>query len=153
MRIKGFTLLELLIGLTVCGFLLFSGLVSWSQWRQKNERQLLINEIKTAIHYAKIQAISYGRPLLLSSKNSNHDWSKGMNLTLVQRDSKQLLHQWGWENPNWTVRWLGVNGLNNIIITGSASNALNNGRFILKNKNTGETIELVLNRLGRVRQA
>jgi prepilin-type N-terminal cleavage/methylation domain-containing protein len=154
MKKKGFTLLELLFGLAICSILLFIGFSSWIHFKQRNEQDLLVNEIITAIHYAKIQAISYGRPLRLSSKKPNADWSSGMNLSLADVDinTEQLLHQWSWKDNNWNVEWVGVKGLNNIIITNTASNAMSNGRFILHNKHSDEKIILILNRLGRVRR-
>jgi len=147
MKKNGFTLLELLISITVCGFLLFSAFSHWIQFKQRNEVQLLIREIKTAIHYAKIHAINHRRPLILSSDN----WSKGMSL--VQSGTEKLIHQWSWTNGSSDVHWFGVNGLNSIVITGSIGNAMSNGQFVITNKHSGERVVLVLNRLGRVRQA
>jgi prepilin-type N-terminal cleavage/methylation domain-containing protein len=43
MKKNGFTLLELLISLAICSILLFTGFTSWIQFKQRNERDLLVN--------------------------------------------------------------------------------------------------------------
>lgn len=148
MKQNGFTLIEWLICFAVCSILVCISFASWIQLRQKNEQQLLIAEIKTAIHYAKLQAMSHGSSLMLSPQASNQDWSKGIKVM----KGHQLMHQWNWQNSNWDLRWQGAGGTNHIMISGSVSHAISNGRFILTNKNTQEQVILVLNRIGRIKQ-
>lgn len=148
MKKDGFTLLETLISITVCTYLVFSAFSSWWHFKQKNKEQYIINEIKMAIHYAKIQAINSNQSLQIKT----HNWSKGMDLTSVHDNKMVLLHQWRWDNPDWDIYWQGVNGLESIVIMGTSSSAMSNGRFILTNKHDGKKIELVLNKLGRLRQ-
>lgn len=147
MKKNGFTLLELLSSIIVCSFLLFFSLVSLIQFKQKGEGLRIVSDIKAAVRYAKIQAMGSSTPLQLSSK----DWSKGMVLTST-RSSNKLIQQWSWESKNWEVRWLGANGLTNIVISGSVASAMSNGQFVITNQSNGEKIILVLNRLGRIRQ-
>lgn len=146
MKYNGFTLIELLFCILVSSILALCTSASWTYFKQKNEKDVLIAEIKNAIHYVKIIALNEAYPMNLSS--INEDWSKGMRLKSSQ--SRQLIHQWDWNHPHWTVRWYGLNGEHHIVLAGN-THAMSNGRFVLENRFTHEKIVLILNKLGRIR--
>ncbi|CZG10520.1 Tfp pilus assembly protein FimT [Legionella pneumophila] len=153
MKIRGFTLLETILALALLVGLLLLGSWSFFSLIQSNERETLINNIKTAIQYSKIQAIHLGHPIYLLPFGSNKNWSRGMVLAeLNQKSNKtELIHQWQWSSNSWTINWKGVDSTHRIIISNIPNRAMSNGKFILDNRRTNEKIVMTLNRLGRVR--
>ena len=155
MKFKGFTLLELLITVSLFSILMMLGSFSWIHLKQNNELTLLVDEIKNVVHYAKIQALSRGHSLLLSPADHSLNWSNGFVLNQVDKQSKkeELLYQWKWSHYNWSIEWFGANGTKNIIFSDNAAGAMSNGRFVLTNNHTRARVVLVLNRLGRIKVA
>lgn len=153
MKIKGFTLIEILITL-ICfvGLSLFS-VISASFLKYKHEQQIIVDEIKTAIHYAKIQAVVRGRPVYLVPFDQEDNWSKGMKLTQYNDNKKAMdvLYQWEWHHPRWSITWNGVSSLNKITLSNSPGSAISNGKFVVSNPYTQEHMIIVLNRLGRIK--
>lgn len=153
MKIKGFTLIEVLITLIFLTGLFLLSIFSASFLTYKNERQTIIDEIRTAIQYAKIQATTLGHPVYLVPFDVSLNWSKGM--TLIQYNNKKntsaLLYQWQWHHPRWNITWSGVGRPNKIILSNNPVRAISNGQFVLFNSYTKERVVLVLNKLGRVK--
>lgn len=149
MKLNGFTLLEALITLAILSVLTLICFSSGSFLIHKNEGQIIRDEIETAIQYAKIQAISLGRPVALSPLDKEQNWSKGMKLTL--ENNKDILYQWQWHHPLWNIMWSGAHSANKITISNSAVTAISNGKFALSNSYSRQNITIILNRLGRVR--
>lgn len=145
----GITFIECIIVLSLMVILSVFSISSWTSMRQNNERDVLINEIKTAIHYAKIQALNRGQPVvLLSLDKEQQDWSLGMLLTL--KKTQEILYQWRWHHHYWLVQWIGAQNTKAVVISDSPRHAMSNGKFILTNARTQERTMLVLNRLGRI---
>ncbi|HAT2008673.1 TPA: pilus assembly protein [Legionella pneumophila] len=153
MKITGFSLLETVLALALLLGLLL--LCSWSLFSliQNNERETLVNSIKTAIQYSKIQAIHLGHPIYLLPFGSNENWSRGMVLADLNRKSNktELIYQWQWSSNSWNINWKGVDSNYRIIISNIPNRAMSNGKFILNNRRTNEKVVVTLNRLGRVR--
>lgn len=153
MKLKGFTLIEVLITLILLAGLSLLSFSSSSFLRHKNERQLIIDELRTAVQYAKIQAINLGHPVSLSPFDIQLNWSKGMILT--QHNSKtnktDILYQWQWHHPHWNITWSGINSPNRIILSNNPISAISNGKFILIDLYTKERVVIILNKLGRIR--
>lgn len=153
MKIRGLTLLELVITLAIFTGLVLIGSKSFIFLTQKNERQILINNIKTAVQYSKIQAIIIGKSVYLTPLNLTENWSKGMMLVSFNEITKKMdvIHQWQWNLRYWNVNWIGVDSVNRIGLSQSPSHAISNGKFILDNWHTHEKVMITLNRLGRVK--
>ncbi|ADG24756.1 GspH/FimT family protein [Legionella pneumophila serogroup 1] len=153
MKITGFTLLETMLALALLLGLLLLGSWSFFSLIQNNERETLVNSIKTAIQYSKIQAIHLGHPVYLLPFGSNENWSRGMVLAELNRKSNktELIHQWQWSSNSWNINWKGVDPNHRIIISNIPNRAMSNGKFILNNRRTNEKVVVTLNRLGRVR--
>lgn len=143
---KGFTLIEVWIALLLLTGLVLLGFSSGAFVKHQNEGQVLGDEIRRAVQYAKIQAISLGHSLLLSSIDDSPDWSKGMRLTLYHG---KILYLWHWDHSFWKVAWLGTSS-RGIIFSNNPTSAMSNGRFILSNAHTKECFVLIINRLGRL---
>lgn len=153
MKIRGFTLLEAVLALTLLVGLLLVGSWPFFSLIQKNERETLINNIKAAVQYSKIQAIHLGHPIYLIPLGSNENWSGGMMLAELNPKSNktELIHQWQWSSNSWNINWKGVDSTHRIIISNIPNRAMSNGKFILNNRRTNEKVVVTLNRLGRVR--
>jgi Tfp pilus assembly protein FimT len=149
MRINGLTLIELLFTLTLSSVIVLCSIASWSHFKQKNEKEILIAEIKNIIFYAKMRALNEGRAIVLSSKNEDKLWSKGF--VLYSMPSRDTMYQWDMKYSNWTLEWLGVNGSQEIVFSGT-TRAMSNGAFTLTNKHTEEKVVLTLNKLARMKQ-
>jgi prepilin-type N-terminal cleavage/methylation domain-containing protein len=153
MKIKGFTLIEVLITMIfLAGFFLLS-ITSISFVRYKNERQTIIDEIRTAIQYAKIQATILGHPVSLAPFDASWNWSRGMTLTGYnnKKNTSALLYQWHWHHPRWKITWSGVGVLNKITLSNNPLSAISNGQFLLFNSYTKERVVIILNKLGRIK--
>lgn len=148
---KGFTLLELVMTLALLTGLLLLGVISSSSLMSKNEGQILVNEIKTAIQYAKNQSINLGTTVYLAPLDSEDNWSKGMILSQFKNNQIKVLNQWQWDHKYWSVTWKGAHSAKSISFSHQALHALSNGKFTLRNNYSQESIALILNRLGRIR--
>ena len=153
MKIKGFTLLELLITMFLFIILSFIGIASYSYLLNKNEQQTIIDELRTAIQYAKFQANILGHPVHLAPLDGSLNWTKGMALSVLnkQNNKMELIYQWQWQHPRWNLNWEGVRSTDKIIFSNNPIQAISNGHFTLVNTHTHEQIVIILNRLGRVR--
>lgn len=150
---KGYTFIEVLVTLIIISGLMLFTLVFSSDFLQKNEQQTLVDELRTAIQYAKMQAIIQGGPVALSPLDRAGNWSTGMTLIKIDKKSKQLqvLHQWQWHHPHWVLHWSGVNKKQAITLSNNPMTAISNGQFHLIHMKSQKEIVLILNRLGRVR--
>ena len=155
MEKNAFTLIELLFTLTVIGIIATLSMVSSSHLIHKNEQQTIIDELKSAVQYAKIQALRLGKPVYLLPVDKQLNWSHGVKLILLNRNTntQDLLYQLEWHHPHWSLVWSGMYSPNRIVFYSTPIKAISNGRFTLTNLTTKEQSILVVNRLGRVRLA
>jgi Tfp pilus assembly protein FimT len=152
-KIIGFTLLELLITMAVFVGLSIIGIGSYNYFIQNNEQHIIIDELRTAIQYAKVQAMIKGNPVFLAPLDVSTNWSTGMSLNFLNKKTNQaeIIYQWQWSHPRWILNWVGVSSNNKIIFSNNPTQAISNGHFNLINKTTHEQVTLILNRLGRIR--
>jgi Tfp pilus assembly protein FimT len=152
MSIKGFTLLEVIFTLSLFICLSLFSINALSLLKEKNEKQMIIDELKMAIQYARFQAINLGHTLYLTPNSRGENWSKGMDLKQLNKITGQmeLIHQWQWQHRNWTLSWSGA-GSNKILISNNPSHAISNGTFILTDAKSNQSVKVLLNRLGRLK--
>lgn len=148
MKSKGFSLIELIFVLAIIGSLaLFSGFAV-STLQEKNEGQIIINELKTAIQFSKMQAVRMGQPVVLVPFDGHLNWALGMRL--LNYDKTQTLYEWQWHYPHWQITWSGVHSTNKITLSNNPISAISNGTFTLVNSISQERKDVVLNRMGRI---
>lgn len=152
-KARGFTLLELLITMALFVGLSIIGISSYHYFMRNNEQQIIIDELRTALQYAKIQALIINNPVFLTPLDASLNWSKGMSLNSLNKKINQvaLIYQWQWNHPHWSLDWVGVSSKNKIFFSNNPTQAISNGHFNLINNNTHKQVTLVLNRLGRIR--
>jgi len=153
MKLKGFTLIEILFSLVLLAILSLIGIASSSYFIQKNEQQIIVDELRTVLNYAKTQAVSRGNPVSLSPLDPTKNWSHGIVLTQFNKkfNKTETLYQWQWHHPHWVLEWSGISSSNAIVLSNNPINAISNGHFTLSHVPTNKSILLVLNRLGRLR--
>jgi prepilin-type N-terminal cleavage/methylation domain-containing protein len=153
MKIKGFTLLELLITLVLLVTLSTLSVVSYSYLLRKNEQQTIVDELRTAVQYAKIQALILGHPVTLAPLDASLNWSNGLVLSSWNKKTNKMevLYQWQWHHPCWSLTWIGARSTDKVIFSNNPASAISNGRFTLMNPETHKTVVIILNRLGRIR--
>lgn len=153
MKIKGFTLLELLITLVLLACLSALAAASYSYLLRNNEQQVIVDELRTAVHYAKIQALILGNPVALSPLDASLNWSTGMVLSTWSKKNNKMaiLYQWQWHHPRWNLTWIGARSSERVLVSNNPASAISNGHFTLTNADTHQNVRIVLNRLGRIR--
>ncbi len=153
MKLKGFTLLELLITMMLFLGLSLIAIASYSYFLHKNERQTFIDEIKNSIQYAKTQALILNSTVYLAPIDDSLNWANGIQLFTRKSNKIEQLYQWQWHHPGWQLSWIGARPGNRIIFSNNPANAMCNGRFILTSRDYDKRTEIILNRLGRVRES
>ncbi|MGC1182206.1 GspH/FimT family protein [Legionella sp.] len=154
MKIKGFTLLELLIILALIACLSVLGTASYSYLLRKNEQQVLVDELRTAVQYAKLQALILGKTVSLTPLDASLNWVHGMKLSTWNKktNNSELLYQWQWHHPGWELTWSGARSSNRVIFSNNPTRAISNGHFTLLNADTRQNRVIILNRLGRIKE-
>ena len=150
---QGFTLMELLITMVLISILSTLSIASSTYFIEKNEQQRIIDELRTSIQFAKIQAVQLGNPVYLEPLDSNLNWSKGISISTMNKKTHQLdvFNQRQWHHPRWNLSWSGTSSPNRIMLSNNPASAISNGTFHLINIRTQHRVDIVLNRLGRVR--
>lgn len=153
---NGFSLIELLISLSLLSIILCICLPSVPALSKKNQLQVASNDIKSAIHFSKFQALATGNNLLLIPLPGENDWAKGMLLMVdnaqhAYNSEAKKIHEWHWNHLGTQVTWRGFQSMNYLLFKSDISTSAVNGYFIIQNVSQ-KKIKLVVNRLGRVRE-
>lgn len=149
----GFTLIELLVTLSIVAILVMFALGTMNQSLSQTEKIVLIDELRVAVEYAKIRSLETGKSLYLESyEGLSPDWTIGARLVSKEEGVKQIIHEWRWRRAHWLITWSGVNGKSTIVFSPDPGQAISNGKFELNNPYTHQKIQLVLNRMGRLRE-
>lgn len=90
MKVKGFTLLELVITMSLFLSLSIVGIGSYVYFMKKNEQKTFIDELRTAIQYAKMQSIILGNSVYLAPLDISSSWSNGMALNFLNKKQIKL---------------------------------------------------------------
>ena len=145
-KFRGFSLLELLICLSVVTILLLGTMASTRPLNIKNKREIIADEIKGAIGFAKMQSLLCESDILLKSLSDNEDWSQGMRLW---RDN-HLLREWQWASDGIIITWQGFQSSHYLLFSADMSRNALNGTFKIID-NDLKSSKLIVNRLGKVR--
>ena len=151
----GFTLIELVISLSIVATVLIFTIPFASSLHQKNQLQTRQDEIKAAIRFAKTQAQTIGKNLILTPLPNSNNWSKGMQLFIDNPKHRYtpdatILHEWQWNSSNVQMSWHGFQSNHYLLLAADSSRNATNGYFLIQ-ANSQRPVKLVVNRLGRVR--
>ena len=151
----GFTLIELLVSMAVVAIVICYSFSFAPLLHKKNQLQVVTDEVKSAIQFAKTQALLTGDILALTRLPEASDWSEGM-LLFVDNTKHQyaqdvkLLHEWHWNSSEIHVKWQGFQSKDYLLFAPDISSSTVNGYFIIKNS-LQHQVRLIVNRLGRVK--
>lgn len=146
-RCSGFTLIELLIYSGVlCILLMISIRVSVDLY-QKKHADIIANDIKSAIRYARNVTFDNDVPMTLSPLPDTRDWSMGM---ILHTDKDKIVYQWQWNYAGVRVAWRGFRSNNYITFSPVLRQSTANGHFNIVTTRQYKK-ELIVNRLGHVR--
>jgi type IV fimbrial biogenesis protein FimT len=152
LKTPGFSLIELLITLVIVGIIFGFSLPNNTSFNDKNKLDIIQNDIKSAIRFAKTQALISGRSIVLAPMDN---WSLGIvafadNSTHQLKPDTPILHEWSWPSFNITIQWLGYQSKYYLLFSPDPHLNAVNGYFVLTSKR-GLSAKLVLNRMGRIR--
>jgi Tfp pilus assembly protein FimT len=145
---QGISFLELCIVLAIVSGLFFFSVQNYAFLQRKNTLETFKNQFITAIHYARMAALSRRDGVYLTHLPGLTNWASGMALFDAKDDS--LLYQWHWQYKTLQGQWMGFRSRDRVQISSHMQQAGSNGRFTIRDLVTQEKISLVLNRLGRV---
>lgn len=154
-RCSGFTLIELLIYSGVLCILLLMSVPLSVDLYQKKHADIIANDIKNAIRYARNVTFDNDVPMTLSPLPDTSDWSRGMILFIDNphhqyTNKDKIVYQWQWSYPGVRVAWRGFRSDAYITFSPVLRQSTANGRFnIVTNRQYKK--ELIVNRLGHVR--
>lgn len=152
--ILGFTLLELLISLSILSIVCLFSLPFLSSFYQQNQLQVTQQEIQEAIRFAKTQAYLMQESLLLVPIDSRDDWSSGMRLLVDNPQHRytpqaRVLHEWHLRSANIHIHWQGFQSNRYLLFSENLRHHAVNGYFLIQ-INNGLMRKIVVNRLGCV---
>ena len=124
---------------------------------KKNQLQRVADEIKIAVHTAKMQALITNDRLVLSPLLGFTDWSEGMllfvdNIKHQYSKNDKIIHEWHWNLKGVHVSWHGLQSKDYLLFATDLSCSTTNGYFMIQNT-LQQQVKLILNRVARVRQA
>ena len=152
---SGLTLIEILIGLSLFSVIFLISISFYSSLHKKIELSIIVEEIKGAIQFAKLEAMIEGENLVLAPIFNSKDWSEGIILFVDNKEHKYLanskiIHEWHWGKSKVHVSWKGFQSSNYLLFSNELSRMAVNGNFIIKNLIGGQ-VKLIVNRIGRVK--
>jgi prepilin-type N-terminal cleavage/methylation domain-containing protein len=150
----GLTLIELLAGLMIISIMFAFCIPLGLSLYGKTQLKQLENELGIAIRFARNMALLKHLPLVLTPLPNSNNWSDGMILFVDNKnhqytEADQIIHQWNWQKLKVQLSWFGFRSNNYLIFSSTLNHSTANGHFILRN-NEGDSLKLVINRLGRV---
>jgi Tfp pilus assembly protein FimT len=154
---RGFTFLELMSYLVILTLFLTCSTSVGVSFYKKNQQRIIAEEIKAAIHFAQLQAVSTGQSLVLTPLDARNDWSNGMLLFMdnpkhhYDSESK-LIHKWQWFAKPVHVTWQGFQSKRYLLFTPTINNNTVNGYFMIHAALCND-IKLTINRIGRIKES
>ena len=145
----GFTWIECLLTLSIFSILLWFSIPFATSLYQKNQMQVIQDDIKSAIRFAKMRALMDGKNEVLMPLSSSHDWSRGMQLRVDK--TTQTLFEWHWPSSSIHVSWHGFLSNHFLYFSADINQSATNGYFLIQSPQQ-PVIKLIINRLGRVRK-
>lgn len=153
---RGWTLVELLISLSLFAIFSLFSLAYLPSLYKKNQLQSRRDELKQALSVAKTEALMRGETLILTPLSNTKDWSTGMllfvdNSAHAYTPTTALIHKWQWPLAGVTMAWHGFQSNHYVLFAKEMTERSSNGYFSLSNA-LQQQVTLVINRLGRVRE-
>ncbi len=142
---QGYTLLELMIALSVSAILLSLAMPQTKQLIATNTLNTRVKELSTLVRYAKNSAILYNQPVEISPIDKGQDWSKGIRVKTKTR----LLRERRWDNSIVKISYIGFSQKKSLTFPPNLISAKVSGHFKLTTGIIDK--KLIINRIGRIR--
>jgi type IV fimbrial biogenesis protein FimT len=102
---RGFTLIELIVGITILGIVLAIGVPSFGSVIRKNRLASQVNEYSVALNMARSEAYKRGLPVIVCAANATLDGCSG--------------------STNWATGWI-------VFVDADSNNGFTSGELILQ---------------------
>ncbi|MGQ3887445.1 pilus assembly FimT family protein [Legionella sp. CNM-1927-20] len=144
----GFTLLELLIVISIISLLLLFSIPGQQQLYEQNQLKIVSNRLKSVVQYGRNMALARDVILALAPLN-NQNWSQGLVLFIDnkkhQPSQDKIIQIWQWASHSIHISWQGFQSTNYLLFSPNLKNASCNGHFLLVTKNNLPK-KIILNR-------
>lgn len=152
---RGLSLIEMLIVLLIIGILALFSPLAFHKLLKKNQIDVTVDEIKMAIQFSKINALSQAHPVILTPISGEMNWSEGMALCVDNPlhqcvSNHGTIREWHWFHNGIEVNWLGFESNHYLRFSPDLMGRAANGYFMVKDQ-SNQPVKLIVNRLGRVR--
>jgi len=158
-RQLGISFIEILMVLALLGTLYFLAIPAFTQFLMRQDREVTLDRLRTAIQFAKSEAAKQGKMITLcGSENqqtcAKNNWNHGFILYTEEEVKKWLPEGvFPFEGPKYgTLRFKAFGGDFHTLHIGPNGTTINNGTFVYcpKDKNAKEARALIINQFGRV---
>lgn len=165
MKRHGFSLLELLLTISIATILITVGLPSFSHLLKRHQSTLTANQLLGVLIYARQSAVDTGITITVCPSadhtSCGSDWSKGLlvfrddNRDGERNDDERLLRSFYPPDEEGTLRWSSFGSNRYLRFTPEGFTDNQNGSFIYcpKDKNNQYGRVIVVSRSGRARSA
>ncbi|WP_131781648.1 pilus assembly FimT family protein [Legionella gresilensis] len=131
----GFTLLELLIVISIVSLLLLFSIPNHQQLYEQNQLKIVSDKLKNAVQYG--QTMTFVRNVILTlAPLDNQNWSQGLVLFIDNKNHRpgkdKIIQIWQWPSHMIQVNWQGFQSSKYLIFSPNLKNASCNGHFLLK---------------------
>lgn len=153
---KGFTLVELMIGVTIVGILVSAAIPSFRETIIKNKTSSMATDFKMALYIAQNEAIKRGVPVTVrADSQSSRVWQTGWEI-FVDNDnsgtkgtSEELIQDYALKDANYQLRATAADFQNYVSFTPSGtprgSNGEADGTFTLCRPDKNTSLSLGIN--------
>jgi Tfp pilus assembly protein FimT len=146
--------MEVITCLLIAGILFAFVLPVSQSFYQKNQVQVLTDDLINAVGFARNKALQEGAVLILRPLLNTGDWSSGM---LLFKDNKthqfsaedSPLFQWRWPYKGLKISWVGFQSSRYLLFYPEFAHAASSGHFVIESVYS-KPVKLVVNRFGRV---
>lgn len=145
----GFSLLELVIVLTLSVFLLLSIIISYRQWIIHQQLNATVNQLSDTLEFARDCAIALQTTIVFEPKNAN--WDQGQ--LIVVKNNQRELRELPAINKNFQLSWRSTLGESkNLQFRRNGFTRGQQGSFLLQLiSNPTVSAQLIILRTGRIR--
>jgi len=148
---RAFSLIELLVTLTLITLLGSVALPSLASLVERNRIQSLRANLQAQLHHARASSVLHNRDVEVcgssDGQNCDDQWQQGWLLHVV--GTKQVIGQ-HLLSPQDRIMWMGAT--TRIRFHGNGTSPLGNGRFYICDQHLAVALQIVINRQGRFRQ-
>lgn len=149
---RAFSLIELLTTLTLISLLASIALPSLANLIERNRIYSLRDQLQAQLHHARASSVLHNRDVeVCGSSDGQHcddRWQEGWLSHFVDSTKNISQRQLA---PQEIITWSGAT--NRIRFHGNGTSPLGNGRFYICDRHQAVSLQIIINRQGRLRQA